>query len=316
MSKMVRIGWGMHLNESLENYKEDWFQHLIQMSHSNAELKAKSNFYDISPFYSKNGDVHDFDNDAFSFHGQLLMTSLVQIPHSDSLIQKLTLLDESLFPAITDHTAESYYVGFALFEQPYAERDESDNSVLTAIFYLQDTKNPLYQELFAFPSAEGRFAQLLQTMNSNFVDMPALFEVVKQHIEHDLSLSKLLPKGTLTTLSDQYTAWAAFLVNSQLGLPVGILERDICKSRVLKNGELNLISTKMLAFGVEINLEFQLQKKAAKIGYEDYKLSLTAAQHKSSDSLKLIDKAKLKALINWDRLFKFLMKYHTQTKTA
>lgn len=309
MAKMVKIGWGMHLTENLENHKKDWFQHLIQMSHSNAELKSKSNFYDLSPFFLKNGEAHDFDQDAFSFHGQLLMTSFVQTPHSDSFIQELKILDESLFPTITDHTAAKYNIGFALFEQPLADREEYDSSVLSAVFYIQDADNPLYQELFAYPSAEGMIAQLLQTLNSNFVEMPKLFELVKQHTEHDLALSKLLPKTELNSLSDQYTAFTAFLVNSRLGLPVGSSNHDICKTRSVKNGERTYISTKMLAFGVEINIEYLLQKKAAKIGFEDCKISLTAVQHQSSDGVKYINKAKLKEMINSEKLFKFLRKY-------
>lgn len=316
MSKMVKVGWGMHLTDSLENHAEDWFQYLIQMSHSNAELTSKSNFYDISPFYLRNGNVTDFDQDAFSFHGELLMTSFVQTEHCEIFSQELTLLNKSLYPSITDHTAEKYNIGFALFEHPFAERENHDNSILTALFLLQDAGNPFYQELFAFSNMEGQIPQLLHSLSSNLVDMNKLFELVKRHIDSYSNLKKLLPKSFSGSIEDQYTAMTAFLLNSQLGYKADTTVAD--NTFIYEEGAADdLLITKMLAFGVEVMITYYLntdhsEYKRTAIDLvlpnqpEDVKAA--AEMEQRSDGLRYINPSKLSGMVNFEKLFRYIQK--------
>lgn len=316
MSKMVKIGWGMHLTDSLENHSEDWFQYLIQMSHSNAELTSKSNFYDISPFYLKNGNVTDFEHDAFSFHGELLMTSFVQTEHCEIFNQELTLLNKSLYPAITDHTAQKYNIGFALFEHPFAERENHDNSILTALFLLQDAENPFYQELFAFSNMEGQIPQLLHSLNSNLVDMSKLFGLVKKHIDSYSNLQKLLPKSFNGYIEDQYTAMAAFLINSYLGYKT---DTTVADNTFLyeKAAADDLLITKILAFDIEImityylNIDHKSYKKATidlVLPNQPEDIKAAAVMQQRSDGLRYINPSKLSMMVNFEKLFRYIQK--------
>lgn len=309
MAKLVRVGFSDNQLEDISKYGDKWFLHLIKQSDSEIELKTRQHFYDVSPYLLKNGDLYESLDNRFSFHGDLLFTSLVQTPYSQSFSQQLRLLDQNLFPMISNHTAQMYNIGFALFEQPLADTEDYNNTIYTVIMLLQDADHPEYQELFAYSQAEGKLPEFMQTLNSEFVDMSNLFTWMGEQIRATTPYKKFMPKSSSGSLSALYTAYTAFLINSTLGLESQTDAQTRYKTEY-KGGHLVAIGAEMFAFGVKINIDYNLKPfmSGNKPAYSSYKLKLTPWHHHQSESLQNIIKNDLNKLVEFDKLFNFLIK--------